>query len=616
MNKSNIFILFFISLIAFIAVSCDDDFLEKPKGGAVTVDTVFHTQNQAQYAVATMYQYSLEGYLHHVTDASNNCARPDILTDQCLLTENTVWICQRFNPSGAYYKGSSTPAANWDILSFGSHYKGIRRANLVLKNIDNVTDATPEWIADVKGQALFCRAWKHFELFRLYGGIPIVKEVLGDGEIKLPRNTVEEVVNAIVDWCDEAAELLPPTRPITEYARVTRLAALALKSRTLLYAASPLYNTPPSMAGEVAGARFNDERDAYLCYPTYDKERWKLAVDAAEAVLLHAPEAEVMLYDTDNPLTTGDTYTTLGDYEYVWNWWGNPEMILENTTLMGPNSNAWTWIRYGLSKINKATQNEFWGIMNHVPIEFATLYEKRDGSKWTVNITDKGDDFPVYIEGLDLDPRFYQTIVYDGRMYSSSFGRVENYNAGDGFAAGKLNVADQNPYGYALDVYKYCARVENSAANHFMWPIFRLAEFYLNYAEALNEYSGPSAEAYTALNVIRDRAGMPDKSGLSQDEFRTAVLNERAVEFAYENLRYNDLMRTLTAYKTLNREFHGFNTTAKKGLDGGLLRSWEIKSLMTRIFPRNYYYVPFPNAEISKNYLGGGGAWTGQNPGW
>jgi hypothetical protein len=619
MKRTNIKNLLIIStLLLIFTTGCFQDFLEKPKGGAVTTDTIFHTKNQAQYAVARMYESCMKGYL--VFNNANKASRPDIMTDQVFITSNTDWINQDIIGGHSYYLGTMTAGNPADMLGFGNHYLGIRRANLVLQNIDMVSDASQEWINDVKGQALFSRAWKHFELFRLYGGVPIITEVLGDGEVLIPRRSVEAVVDSIVSWCDQAATLLPDSRGAADYGRITKMAALALKSRTLLYAASPLYNTPPEKAADVDGIRFYDERDSVLCYPDYDIERWKLAADAAKDVLDYAPVAGVSIYNTGNPLTTGDTYATLGDYESVWNVYANRELILVNTDRAindwGADGSIWTL--YNTSKIfsQVISASNPWGVMNHTPVEFATLYEKRDGTKWELDKNDTGDDLPSYLESLDLDPRFHQSIVYDGKFFNSSIGTAEYYQAGDGFQAGRLNIKDQDPMGFAMETYKFTGRIDGGDINHFAWPIFRLAEFYLNYAEALNEYAGPTGDAFEAMNISRRRAGMPDKSGLSQEQFREAVQNERTVEFAFENHRYNDLMRWLKAYETLNREFHGFKTTAKAGSGGELLRSWEISLFLNRIFPKRYYYLPFPNSEISINYLGDGAGWNGQNPGW
>ncbi|AHW60613.1 Starch-binding associating with outer membrane [Draconibacterium orientale] len=604
--------------ISLFMSSCLDDFLEKPAGGAVTVDTIFHTKNQAQYAVASMYQSGMQNlYVYNAGGLghSNSCARPGIITDEVYLESNVTWIAQNVGV-GAYYSGTMTSGNTPDIPGYGAHYRGIRRANLVLKNIDMVIDADQAWIDDVKGQALFIRALQHFELFRYYGGIPIVTDVLGEGELKLPRRSVKTVVSTIVKWCDEAAVLLPSSRSATEYGKVTKLAALALKARVLLYAASPMYNTPSGMTSEII--RFGDDRDSVLCYPDYDVNRWKLAADAAKAVIDNAGAAGVSIYNTSTPETTGDTYATIGDYESVWNVYANEEMILQCTEF---NSNDWGNKIWALTNQSRsgcgAAGLGSWGPMNNVPVEFAMLYEKRDGSNWSVEPGDQGDDLAAFIEGLDLDPRFYQSIAYGGMQYNSSYGKLQFYKGADGFSDGKLGGNDQDPHGFAMEAYKFAPRIENAARQHFSWPVFRLAEFYLSYAEALNEFEGPTTKAYDALNVTRDRAGMPEKSNLSQEEFRAAVHNERTVELAFENHRYNDLLRWMQADEVINdRSFYGFKTVAKDAGDGTALHAWTVSVFSKRFFPDKYYYLPFSNAEVSKNYLGDREAWDGQNPGW
>lgn len=623
MKKLNIIVLIFGCFMGGILFNgCSKDFLEKPKGGSVTTDTIFHTKNQAQYAIAQMYYLCIRGYFARNWDG----CRPEVITDQVyVLHPSYDWATGCIN-AGVYVTGNMSPSANCDYGwgadadkgvtggAFGQHYRGIRQANLVLKNINMVADADDGWKRDVKGQALFCRAMQHYEAFRYYGGIPIVSTALsGDGEINVPRSSVQSVVDSVVKWCDEAASMLPATRPSTDYGKVTKLAALALKSRILLYAASPLYNTPDDMKATIAGARYGNARDTVLCYPSYDKERWKRAADAAKAVIDNAPAAGVELYDTGKPETTGETYATLGDYESVYNVFANKELILVNTANQVPSGNSWgdgtAWGQYLSSKLRLNS----WGVKNNVPVEFMQLYEKRDGTKWT--LPSNGSDLPTDIKALNLDPRFYQTIAYDGMYYNSTRGTLAYYKKGDYSTDGSLASSDAGVDGYALETYKFVARIDNMSDDHFAWPVFRLAEFYLNYAEALNEYQGPSGDPTIYLNRIRKRAGMPDKNISSTDGFRDAVQNERTIELAYEGHRYNDLNRWLKAHVVLNQNLHGIATTARN-IGGSLKRTWEVVPFIQRVYPIKYYYIPFPNAEVSKKYLGDGKGWDGQNPGW
>lgn len=619
---------------------CSKNFLEKPKGGAVTVDTIFHTQKQAQYAVADMYNWCVPtGFV------MNNSAdsREDVLTDQVhLLLPGAAWVAGNLNyqyyiaggmaPTYSIDRGPIASRGNTGAVAFTNWYKSIRKANLILKNIDAVADASPDWKTDVKGQALFCRAMAHYSAFRLYGGIPIVSKVLlGDGSIDIPRASIQSLVDTLVEWCDQAAGLLPPSRPTSEYGKVTSLAALALKARILLYAASPLYNTPPDMKAAISGARYGDGRDTLLAYAAYSKERWKRAADAAKAVIDAATGAGVMLYNTGKPATTvkTDNYAGLGDYEAVINnvfgtagTYGNPEFILANTYNQNdPNRDGWAdWGRYNSSKVRMSD----WGAKNDVPVEFLQLYEKRDGTKWTVTPT--GTDFKAYFEGLNLDPRAYQSLAWGGEWYNSGKTFLGYYKASadNAYTKGKL-VDDTNAgdaTGSAVECVKFTARVDNNNDNHFAWPVFRLAEFYLSYAEALNEYAGPSAEAFNYLNLIRQRAGMPNKDATmlpDQVSFRTAIQNERSIELAFEDHRYNDLHRWLTAHIVLNQAFRGFAVTASTNgvtpKPTNPFLNWSLVSYGTRTFPVRYYYVPFPYKEISLKYLGGKD-WDGQNPGW
>lgn len=641
MTKRYIPLLLMAGMVAAgLMTGCTKDFLEKPKGGDVTVDTIFHTQRQAQYAVADMYGWCVPTGLVMNSPADS---REDVLTDQVhLLLPGANWVGGNLNyqfyivgsmaPTYSIDRGPIAQRGNTAAIAFNGWYRAIRKANLVLKNIDKVTDAPEDWKSDVKGQALFCRAMAHYSAFRLYGGIPLVSEVLdGNGKISIPRSSIESVIDTLVTWCDQAAALLPPVRPSTDYGRITSLAALALKARLLLYAASPLYNTPDDMKAAIAGARYGDGRDSVLCYTSYSKERWKRAADAAKAVIDAAPVSGVSLYNTNKPTTTprNDTYAGLGDYEAVHNnvfgaagTYGNPEMILVNTFNQNdPGRTGWAdWGRFNSSKVRMWD----WGAKNNVPVEFLQLYEKRNGTKWTV--TETGTDFKAYFEGLDLDPRAYQSLAYAGQWYNNGKQFIPYYKAAaDGTYVDGALVSDTNASdftGSAVECVKFVARVDNNNDNHFAWPVFRLAEFYLSYAEALNEYAGPSGDAFHYLNLIRQRAGMPDKDATMLPDaasFRAAIQNERTVELAFEDHRYNDLHRWLTAHVVLNQPLRGFAVTAStngvtpKPINPFL--NWNLVSYGTRRFPIPYYYVPFPLAEISMKYLGGKD-WNGQNPGW
>jgi len=620
-----------------IFTGCNKDFLEKPQGGSVTVDTIFHTQLQAQYAINDTYDWCIPtGFPLNQSGDS----REDVLTDNIHLgLPGDAWVGGNLNYQ-YYVAGGMAPAYSIDrgcnnsrggnTPAFLCWYKSIRKANSIIENINKVTDANSAWIQDAMGQAIFCRAMAHYSAFRLYAGIPIVTHTLtGDGYNTIPRSSVSAVVDSIASWCDQAAALLPATRPSTDYGKVTSVAALALKARILLYAASPLYNTPDNMKPLVASIRFGDARDSVLCYPSYDKERWNRAAAASKAVIDAAVAAGITLYNTGKPATTAntDTYAGLGDYEAVCNnvygstgTYANPEMILVNTFTQNDVTGT-QWGKYNSSKVRQMA----WGAKNNVPVEFLQQYEKRDGTSWTATPT--GTDFKAYWEGLNLDPRAYSSVAWAGQWFNSGKTFLPYYQAstdGTSYTKGSL-VDDTNAgdgTGSAIECVKFVARVDNNNDNHFAWPIFRLAEFYLSYAEAINEYSGPSSDAFQYLNLVRQRAGLLNKDITTvpdQATFRTVVQHERTIEFAFEEHRYNDLHRWLTAHVVLNQTLHGFAVTASANghtpKPTNPYLNWSLVSYGPRVFPMKYYYVPFPYSEVSIGYLGGKG-WNGQNPGW
>ncbi|HVW60560.1 MAG TPA: RagB/SusD family nutrient uptake outer membrane protein, partial [Puia sp.] len=293
-----------VSGIAFVFIlsmaGCNKNYLEKPLGGTFTVDTVFHTKLNADAAIAQMYNLCVPTWFPR--DVANDMPRPDMVTDELYFIHPAYdWVGLTWNQA-SYCTGNQTIDATIDRGGFSSHYAAIRQANLVLRHIDEVKDADNNWKQQVKGQALFCRAMQHFELFRQYGGIPIVSEPLdGTTIIKIRRSSVARTVDSIVTWCNDAAGLLPPTWDAANYGRATSLAAKALKARVLLYAASPLYNTPSADQGDVEGARYGGDKDSVLAYPNYDKERWNTAAKAAKDVIDAAPASGVALYNTGKP---------------------------------------------------------------------------------------------------------------------------------------------------------------------------------------------------------------------------------------------------------------------------------------------------------------------------
>lgn len=408
--------------------------------------------------------------------------------------------------------------------------------------------------------------------------------------LAIPRSSVKDFVEFIVQDCQESARLLEGiTYNTNQRGRITNVAALALKAKTLLYAASPLFNT--------ATPYLPTDKPELVCYGDYDVQRW---ADAAEAALdaLNAAEAYgFRLVDNDDPEN---------DYRIVWETYDNEEIILAEK-FCGNAGNwqaPWAYILpHGLS------MNGWEGNAVCVPHNFIRKYEKMNGQhqKWNAPGEIGTDLMEKYAE---LDPRFRQTIAYNGSRWNPAFPDMQLYEGATGISPNPK----ANRTGAMM--HKLIPYSMTSTTNYQMVPngiLFRVGELYLDYAEALNEsLSAPSQEVYDAVNRIRERAGMPDlPTGLSQIEMRNRIKNERDIELAFEDHRFWDIRRWMDAEKegVMQGTFYKIIITKKSGSGLSQKCDYEIAAFENRSFNRNMYLHPIFENEVNKGYLT-------QNPGW
>ena len=555
-------------------VSCEDmmgDFLEKAPGVDVTEDTIFSSPTQVETYVANTYLQGLHSMLplngnNSLSGNNHYSVSADYITDEGEPTN--FWIPQ-WNTGSI----TATNILNSEDLKWSARWEAIRRCNILLERIDDVSGASPEFINRVKGEAYFLRAVTYLEMLKRYGGVPIIEKRLSStDDLLIPRNSVKEVVDFIVKGCDEAAGLLPDSYSGTEKGRITKGAALILKSRALLYAASPLFNT---------GTPYLDlgsDNNKFICYTNYDKNRWQLAADAAKAVIDWAPSGGIHLI-TDQGVNI--------NYKYVWEVNDNAEIILANKQAGSIGLWSFPW-----NEIIPRVFNISWAGTS-VPLNFQKLYEKKDGTPQT---WEGGEDLMQKYQ--EMDPRFAQTFAYHGSRWNDIFPYIDISEGGQHadkcFGGVWVHKRVPDALWYGRD------QVPNNI-------LFRLAEAYLNYAEALNEAQGPVAEAYNAVNIIRSRSGMPDlPEGLTQEEFRERIRNERSVELAYEEHRLWDLRRWLKAYDVLNGPFYGIKVLDTDDPDQFAYQPYVFEE---RTFMERMYLHPFDNDEVLKGYLV-------QNPGY
>jgi len=519
-------------------------------------------------------------------------------------------------PSVMFYQGTFS-AANYgasppatDIWS--TPYRNIRRCNLLLSKLESTPLSAPTR-GRIRGEVKCLRAWYYLQLLIVYGGVPNIGDnVYGiDDFINLPRQNFGDMVAYLTKELDDAAALLPiPGAPVSgggyddfDYGRVTRGTALGIKSRLLLYAASPLFN-----GGAIAAA--SGEQKALVSYPQYDVARWQAAADAANAVI---NSGWYSLYQG----TT--TQPGVGFYQ-VFLTRVNPEYIF---TVTRPNNKDFEvyylpGTRSG-QNYTKPTQ------------DLVDAFPMKNGKP----ISDPTSGYNPANPYISRDPRFNYSIIFNGSRYQNNSnamdfvwtftGTGQTSDAVAGSPTAALNGANTGYF-----VRKMCDSTitANVGANQPRnWPLMRYAEILLNYAEAINE-TGQTALAYTRLKELRARAGIDPgadnnygmKANMSQAEMRAFIQNERRIELAFEDHRWNDIRRWKIAMTLYNGGPEGFTRVMRPirvGSGGslttgvGLTFTYQIENnTRKKVFRPEMYLLPIQDAEIRKMPA------MVQNPGW
>lgn len=428
---------------------------------------------------------------------------------------------------------------------WGRSYRSIRECNYALNGIGTVT-MSDAMRARLRGELRFIRAFRYQDIIRNYGGAIL----MGDTVMELSNNltdpslfkraTLQQSIDYAVSELDAAAQDLPLTNDdkIWPLGRATKGAALALKARLLLYAASPLYN---------AGT-------------------WQAAANAAKAVM------DLNMYSLN------------GDYGRLFLNPSSNEIIFER---------LYTAVaRHVCLEISNAP-NGYGGWAGNTPLQnFVDSYEMSNGK----TITDPTSGYNEQDPYVNRDPRFYATVLYNGASYRGN--TVQLYTPGGKDSKDGPSNWNTTKTGYYLKKFMNDnLPIDNpwNVAGTQPWIYLRYAEVLLNYAEAQNEAVGPDATVYSALHLIRQRAGMPDiTAGLSQSDMRDAIRRERQVELAFEEHRFYDVRRWKIADVTENVPAYGIDVT----LSGGTYTYTRKVALSGRSFAAKHYWLPIPRAEI------------------
>lgn len=473
----------------------------------------------------------------------------------------------------------------WDNRSWSTKWTNISNCNIFFERVDNVGFTDEAEKTKLVGQVRFIRAFEYWDLIARWGAMPIITKSfsINDREeiVGQKRNTYKECIDFLVSELDQAAKELPANWSGDDYGRATSVAALALKSRILLYAASPLMN--------------EDVKIPEVGYTTPEPDRWQKAAKAATEALDAAQAAGYELYNLN-----GDPSK---NYQLIFmdNTAANKETLFAR---MGTSSAEGESIS-SCDQYNNPNGYGGWG--GNCPLqELVDAYEVvKDGVASKFDWNNPEEKANPY---ANRDPRFYATILYDGAKWMTR--NVETYfdvdNNGTIIGGGKdtkygndswnasptgYNMKKFMDEGYALNSWNFCAR---------NWIHLRMAELYLNKAEALYNI-GDEEGAREALKPVRERAGMPAVTATGADLLE-AIKNERRIEFAFEEHRYFDVRRWKEAPKYFGSTVHAI--TIKKYPDGK--KTYEVDKLRSdvggdRKWDDKMYWLPITKSEMDKN---------------
>lgn len=545
---------------AFTLCSCND-FLDREEDSFIDKTATFDSYNRTKQYLTYAYSLLPEGLNRFSGDALLGAATDDA----CFAIESSN--IQQFNNGS--WNALSNPDNVWD-----RYFAGIAKCCTLLENSNHINldisrldpakrveyENNLKDIRMWRAEAHFLRAYFNFELLKRYGPIPIIKSTLDINKdySDTPRPTMKEVVEFIANDCDIAADSLEltPWRNMNDaFGRATKGAALALKSRLLLYAASPLYVD----FGDIDEA--NKPSDATL---------WKAAADAAKAVI------------DLNQYELASAYDDLFKNDFQ-----NKEYIFVRRY---PSNSDFEKSNFPVSYGGKGGTNPSQNLIDD--------YEMLDGTAFDWN-----DPVKAAHPFENRDERLLATVLMNGVLFKGK--RVATYPGG----------ADAMPNPNATKTGYYLRKFLNENVNiqtgggsdgHVV-PLFRLAEIYLNYAEALNEYDPTNPDIAVYLNKIRERVSLPDvPSGLTQEQMRTLIHHERRVELAFEEHRFWDVRRWKVASSTLGAPVKGVKITQD---DAGNF-TYSPVQVEQRVFQPKMYWYPIPQSEVLKLHH-----WE-QNKGW
>lgn len=491
----------------------------------------------------------IELYVNASYNSINHEFSPHMLSDAsdetyCIHNWGNFWVIQKGEMTSDNVTSISEKINYWK-----SAYSNIRTINVFFDRID---DAPIETVLKnrMKGEMKFIRAWIYANLIWRYGDVPLITNLFElNQDYKVKRDSYSDCVDFITKELDEAITLLPAKSSSETLGRATGDACKALKARVLLYAASEQNN------------------------PSHSKEKWEAAAEATKAVLdagytLGNDYQSVFLEDNDEIIFA--RYFTQAN---------STDFMLFN----GRNgSNGWTG--------ENPTQN----LVNAYEMTNGELPYLNEELPLKINPASGYDESNPY---AGRDPRLDASILHDGSMWAGR--ETETWHGGldsPESSIGSWN-ASKTAYAFKKFMVESIPPAGSSVKPENPWIFFRLAEFYLNYAEIMYEL-GNEEQAREYVNKVRARqsVNMPPVTA-SGEKLRDKIRNERRVELAFEGHRFFDVRRWCIADETENRDLLAMNI--QKQADGS--KTYEVTMLLKRSFLEQHKLVPIPRTEIDKS---------------
>lgn len=618
--------------------SCNNYLDIVPDDGIATLETAFQLRT-----TAIRYLYTCYSFLTDDGTMDLDCG---------LMSGDEIWSIYDYTASGLFHRGtmfniargfqnSSAPYGN----DWAEMYEGIRCCNIMIERTPTVPDLPAweslQWIAEAK----VLKAYLHFNLIRKWGPIPLVKENLSIDasveEVRVYRDPIDDCFDYVIQLLDEAIPDLPlAPQSQDELGRITQPVAAALKAKVSVFAASPLFNNNKDQSSLI------DNRGVQLFNTNKSeaevKARWQQAMEACKEAIDICEQANIDLYRYDGTLQLNDSTRVELDLRNAFSEKWNKELIWGNTHTA---TNANRYIQMSASpNLQWVDYPDMPQLFSNIqaPYKIAEQFYTRHGlpiendKEWVgknVMALRNGDqshrwyirnDYTTVDFNFNREPRFYAWLGFDGGLWYGQKAPANNPQPNDFFwiacrvggNQAKKGLVWGPITGYYLKKYVNYQNRQVSAlgynSTYYPWPMIRLADLYLMYAEAINELEGPqgahSSDMFRYIDLVRERANVPDvktawdrysnspnKYG-TQLGMREIIHRERLIELSFEGHRFWDLRRWKEAPVEYEKGIYGYKVSESKPEN-----YYQLVKLAEQKFTLKDYFWPIQNSYIEQN---------------